>query len=344
MSSSMTQSFQIDPAELPPDPILFGSTDPMRAVWNKIKCVADNDLPVLIRGESGTGKELIARFLHTRSNRRHAPFVKVNCAAMPGGLLESELMGYEKGAFTGADKIKRGLIELAGAGTLFLDEIGDMELALQRKFLHLLQDGHYTRIGGFEELQSHARIVSATNVEMEAALGSQAFRKDLFYRIDVISLHLAPLRERREDIPQLCKYFMQKLATKFERSTQQLTPNALRLLMQWSWPGNIRELENWIARVVILGGEQVPIEELHGQIESAREMDDMTPNIGRLKGATWAAAQAEILKALQANHGNRAKTAKDLKMSYRSLLYKLREAEVYSQDRDRDGLPPLTGK
>ena len=343
MSFSTTQSFHIDPADLPPDLVLFGNTDSMRAVWNKINCVADNDLPVLIRGESGTGKELIARFLHVHSNRRHAPFVKVNCAAMPGGLLESELMGYEKGAFTGADEIKRGLIELAGAGTLFLDEIGDMVLSLQRKILHLLQDGHYTRIGGFEELQSHARIISATNVEMEAALGSQSFRKDLFYRIDVISLHLVPLRKRRQDIPQLCEYFMQKLAAKFGKSARQLTPDALRLLMQWSWPGNIRELENWIARIVILGGEQVPIEELNGQITLAREMDEMRPGIGRLKEATWAAAKEEILKVLQANHGNRAKTAKDLKMSYRSLLYKLGEADAHSRKKERRGQPPQTG-
>ncbi len=340
MLSSMTQSFQIDPAELPPEAILFGSTDAMREVWNKIRCVEDNDLPVLIRGESGTGKELIARFLHTHSNRREAPFVKVNCAAMPAGLIESELMGYEKGSFTGADEIKRGLIELADCGTLFLDEIGDMELTLQRKILHLLQDGHYTRIGGFEELQSHARIVSATNVEIEAAVGTQSFRKDLFYRIDVISLRLAPLRERKKDIPHLCEYFMQKLAAKFGRSARQLTPDALRLLKQWSWPGNMRELENWIARVVILGGEEVPSEELASQMALARGSNFMRPRIGHLKEATSAAARETILKTLQANHGNRRKTAADLNMSYRSLLNKLHEAEVHFGKKCK-GLPHL---
>lgn len=282
MPSSLTQSFQIDAADLPPETILFGCTDAMREVWVKINCVLDNDLPVLIRGESGTGKELIARFLHTHSNRRNAPFVKLNCAAKPAGLLEIELMGYEKGAFTGADEIKRGLVELADAGTLFLDEIGDMESGLQRKVLHLLQDGHYSRIGGFEERQSRARVISATNIEMEEEVRARAFRKDLFYRIDVFDLHLLPLRERKEDIPQLCEYFIQKLASKFGKSAQKLTPATLYLLMQWSWPGNMRELENWIARVIILGSEEAPSQELSCQMALAHTENNAEPRIGRL--------------------------------------------------------------
>lgn len=347
MPSSMMQSFQIDAADLPPEDILFGCTAAMRDVWGKINCVLDNDLPVLIRGESGTGKELIAQFLHTHSNRRNAPFVKLNCAAMPAGLLESELMGYEKGAITGADEIKRGLVELADAGTLFLDEIGDMELALQRKVLHLLQDGHYSRIGGFEERQSRARVISATNIDMEAEVGAHAFRKDLYYRIEVISLRLLPLRERKKDIPQLCGYFIQKLSRRFGKSAPQLTPATLYLLMQWSWPGNMRELENWIARVIILGSEEAPSQELGSQVALAHTAINLPPRISRLKEvsreAASAAARDIILRVLQANHGNRRKAAEELNISYRSLLYKLREVNVHPRRKKHEGLPPLHG-
>jgi two-component system response regulator AtoC len=346
MSIDLAHSFRIDPADLPSEAVIFGSTAAMRDVQNKIERMLSSDLPVLIRGESGTGKELVAKFLHSRSNRSEAPFVKLNCAAIPVHLLESELLGYEKGSFTGANDTKRGLVELADGGTLFLDEIGDMEWALQTKLLHLLQDGHYARIGGHEERQASARVICATNSDLNAAVAKRAFREDLFYRIDVISLHLSPLRERKEDIPQLCEYLMQKLAKKLGRKAERLTPTALHLLKQWSWPGNMRELENWIVRVLVLGGEEALGEELSRQAALTNTMDNRQPRVGHLKEASRqaasTAARAVILKVLQANHWNRRKTAEELNMSYRSLLYKLRDAGVPQRRRCNKELPLIS--
>jgi two-component system response regulator AtoC len=328
----VAHSFRIDPTDLPSESVIFGSTSAMREIQYKIERTLNSDLPVLIRGESGTGKELIAKYLHSRSRRSEAPFVKLNCAAIPIGLLESELLGYEKGAFTGASDTKRGLVEIASSGTLFLDEIGDMDWGLQTKLLHLLQDGHYARIGAREERQANARIICATNCDLYAAVAKHTFREDLFYRIDVIGLHLQPLRERREDIPQLAEYCMQKLARRYGRKPEQLTPTVLHLLKQWDWPGNMRELENWIVCVLILGSEQALSEELKRRVALSMHADNQQPHTCHLKEAsrqaTSMAARALILKVLQDNHWNRRKTAADLNMSYRSLLYKLREAGV----------------
>lgn len=346
MSVDLAQSFCIDSSDLPSDAVIFGSTAAMREVRGKVDCILDNDLPVLIQGESGTGKELLARFLHTHSNRREAPFVKVNCAAIPVSLLESELLGYERGAFTGANETKRGLVEIAGTGTLFLDEIGEMDWAMQTKLLHLLQGGHYSRLGGSESRVARVRVVCATNIDLEAAVQGHTFREDLFYRIDVICLRLSPLRERREDIPQICDYFLQKLSRKFRKREPQLSPSALHLLKQWTWPGNLRELENWIARVVILGSEEALAEELNRQVALTNNMDGFPPRIGHLKEAsrqaTSAAARAVILKVLQSNGWSRRKTAEELNMSYRSLLYKLRDANVPHRRRSHKGFPPIT--
>jgi two-component system response regulator AtoC len=345
MSAELVQSFQIDPADLPSEEIIFGGTAAMQEVRGQIDRVLDNDLPILIRGESGTGKEVVARFLHTRSCRRDTAFIKVNCAAIPVALLESELLGYERGAFTGADQSKRGFVEMAAGGTLFLDEIGDMEWSLQTKLLQLLQDGQYARIGGREERKARMRVICATNTDLETAVERRTFRQDLFYRIDVINLHLPPLRERREDIPQLCEHFMQKLARKFGRSAPPLTENALHLLTQWHWPGNLRELENWIGRVIILGGEEALDAELGRQVAVAHPANNGQIRNGSLKEtsrqAASEAAQAAILKALQANHWNRRKTAAELNMSYRSLLYKLRDAGVPQRRRSHKGHPPI---
>lgn len=342
MSADLAQRLRIEPAELPCEAVIFGSTAGMREVRGKINRVLDNDLPILIRGENGTGKELVARFLHVRSDRRDAPFVKVNCAAVPGGLLESELLGYEEGAFNGATEAKRGLVEIAEGGTLFLDEIGEMQWSSQTKLLHLLQDGLYARIGGREERQARLRVVCATNRDLEAAVEDRVFRRDLLYRIDVIGMHLLPLRERKDDIPQLCEYFMRTLSQKFGKSAPRLTPTALHLLKQWNWPGNLRELENWIARAIILGGEEALGAELKRQEALASNGADRQPRIGHFKEtsreAASAAARAVILQVLQANHWNRRKTAEELKMSYRSLLYKLRDAGVPQRRRSHKGL------
>ncbi len=345
MPTDLSPSFRIDPSELPEDTVIFGGTPAMREIRSKIDCILSSDLPVLIQGESGTGKEVVARFLHTRSNRCDAPFVKLNCAAIPANLLESELFGYEKGSFTGAMEARTGLVEIADDGTLFLDEIGDMSWELQGKILRLLQDGTYARIGGREERRGRIRVICATNIDLQGAVGRGAFREDLFYRIDVVSLRLSPLRDRKNDIPQLCEYLLKKLARQFRRSAPQLNPATMHLLMQWNWPGNLRELENWIARTIILGDDEALGSELRRQVEMAGALARRQPRIGSLKDvsrrATSAATNAMILKVLQTNHWNRRKTAEELNMSYRSLLYKLREVGLPQRRRSHRGLPPV---
>jgi two-component system, NtrC family, response regulator AtoC len=344
MSPHLDQSLCIDPADLPGEAVIFGRTAGMREIRSKIDCVLTSDLPVLIQGESGTGKEIIARFLHIRSNRRDAPFVKVNCAAVPSNLLENELFGHEMGSFTGAREDRPGLVEIADTGTLFLDEIGDMHLNLQGKLLRLLQDGSYSRIGGQAERFGRMRVICATNINLQQAVEAGTFREDLFYRIDVVSLRLLALRERKRDIPQLCDYLLQKLSRQFRRNVPQLNPSTLHLLQQWDWPGNLRELENWIARAIILGDDEALGAELRRQVTLTSGLTFRPHRVGSLKEvsrrATSAATKAVILRALQANHWNRRKTAEELKMSYRSLLYKLREAGLPQRRRGHRGLPP----
>lgn len=335
--SELTMNFRIDPSELPSDDIIFGSTPAMQDVRNTIARVCDTDLSVLIRGETGTGKEIVARRLHARSRFQDAPFVKLNCAAVPVDLLESELLGYEKGAFTGANESKPGLVEIANGGTLFLDEIGDMAASLQSKLLHLLQDGRYTRIGGREDRRAQVRIICATNCDLETAVKARTFRSDLFYRIDVIGLRLSPLRERKQDIPQLCQHFLEKLAKKYGRRVSPLTETTLHLLSQWAWPGNIRELENWIMRDLVFGVHEALSAELTRQVAVASNATKAQTWGSHLKDASRqsarAAEQAIILNRLEANHWNRRRTSKDLNMSYRSLLYKLRDVGVPSRRR-----------
>ena len=333
-------SFRIHPGDLPSEQVIFGSSDAMQEVRRKIDRVCNTDYPVLIRGESGTGKEVITRYLHSRSHLSDAPFVKLNCAAIPVHLLESELLGHERGAFTGANDTKPGLVEIANGGTLFLDEIGDMDSTLQSKLLHLLQDGAYCRVGGREELRARVRIICATNRDLEAAIEARSFRQDLFYRIDVVGLQLSPLRERKQDIPQLCEHFLLKLGKKFNRTVPSLSTMTLHLLKQWNWPGNLRELENWVARYMILGTDQALSAELNRQVSFAHSPSGRPVESMHLKEASRQAAitteRAVILKVLQANHWNRRKTALELNMSYRSLLYKLRDAGVPPRRKVKD--------
>ncbi len=344
MPTELKQSFRIDPAELPGEAVIFGGTPAMREVRNKIDSILSSDLPVLIQGETGTGKEVVARFLHTRSSRREAPFVKLNCAATPANLLETELFGFEKGSFAGASENRPGLVEIADGGTLFLNEIGDIGLELQGKLLRLLRDGSYTRIGGSEKRTGRVRVVCATNFHLLEAVETGAFREDLFYRIDVVSLRLLPLRDRKTDIPQLCEYLLQKLSRQFQRSIPRLHPITLDLLKQWDWPGNLRELENWIARAIILGDDEAPGAELRRQLEKPNGFADRRPRLGSVKVAahrtTSVVTSALILKALQANRWNRRKTAEELNMSYRALLYKLRDVGLPQRRRSQRGRRP----
>ena len=344
MHSDRNHSHQINPAELPCEAVIFGGTPKMRDIRGKIEGVLATNLPVLIQGESGTGKEVIARFLHVRSKASEAPFVKLNCAAIPAGLLESELFGYEKGSFTGAHGDRRGLIEMAEGGTLFLDEIGDLPPNLQAKLLQILEDGSYSRIGGMETRTAQVRMVCASNTDLKAAVEAGKFREDLYYRLEVVSLWLSALRDRKSDIPDLSRYFLERLSSRFQRPAPTLGAATLQLLQEWTWPGNIRELENWISRAIILGDDVSIGADLRRQVAIRSALGAQVRRTGSLKEVTRrvtsAASTSMILKVLEANRWNRRKTADELRMSYRSLLYKLREAGAPQRRRSHRSSPP----
>lgn len=328
--STLVQSL----GEMPPDSIIFGKSDGMQALRQRLDKVASANVPVLINGESGTGKDIIARMIHSHSPWRTGPYVKVNCPAIPGTLLESELFGYEKGAFTGAYGTKPGRVEMAHRGTLFLDEISELDMSLQSKLLQLLQDGQFCRIGAQEDKKVEVRIVCATNRLLEQEIENGTFRQDLYYRINVVNLHMPALRERRTDIEDLANYFLEYYNRKFNCRARALSPDLMGVLQKYHWPGNIRELENLIKRYVILGSEEVITTDL-----VAKEPEYFTPEINfdgpiSLKKVTRQATRELerkiILKVLQAHHWNRKQAARTLSISYRALLYKIRDA----------GLPP----
>src|SRR5436309_1327917 len=260
--------------EFPPEAVIFGHSEIMQALRQRLDKVASANVPVLIQGESGTGKDIIARMIHGLSPWRNGPFVKVNCPAIPGTLLESELFGYERGAFTGAYGSKPGRVELAHRGSLFLDEISELDLALQSKLLQLLQDGQFCRIGAQEDKKVEVRIVCATNRHLEQEIESGTFRQDLFYRINVVNLHLPPLRERRGDIQDLATYFLEYYNRKYNCRARALSSDLMSALQKYHWPGNIRELENLIKRYVILGNEEVISSDL-----VVREQEFFNPDI-----------------------------------------------------------------
>jgi two-component system response regulator AtoC len=240
----------------------WANSDVMRAVASIVDRVADNDVTVLIRGESGVGKELVARAIHDRSNRRARPFVKVNCAAVPDDLLESELFGHEKGAFTGAASLRVGKFEHADGGTLMLDEIGEMKPQMQGKLLHVLQDGEFNRLGSNKRVSADVRVVAATNRDLEGMLTRSEFREDLYYRLKVIEIFVPPLRDRADEIPQLIEFFKAKYSKRYNRREPTLSPTLLDTLATYSWPGNVRELENVMKRYVILQDETLLMREL----------------------------------------------------------------------------------
>ncbi len=320
--------------EFPPEATVFGKSDTMRLLRERLAKVATANVPVLIQGESGTGKDIIARMIHGLSPWRTGPYVKVNCPAIPGTLLESELFGYEKGAFTGAYGSKPGRVEMAHRGTLFLDEISELDPALQSKLLQLLQDGQFCRIGAQEDKKVEVRVVCATNRQLETEIENGTFRQDLFYRINVVNLQMPPLRERRADIEDLVHYFLEYYNRKYNCRARALSSEMLSVLQKYHWPGNIRELENLIKRYVILGNEEGIANDL-----VARPPEYSVPELNfdgpiSLKKITRQATRElerkVILKVLQVNHWNRKKAARALGISYRALLYKIREA----------GLPP----
>ncbi len=334
-AAEVDSSLAVPVSNLPPDEVVFGQSRPMQAAREKVRKVAGTNIPVLIQGESGTGKEILAQILHVGAPWLDGPFVKVNCPAIPSALLESELFGYERGAFTGAYGTKPGRVEMAHRGTLFLDEIGELDLGLQAKLLQLLQDGQFCRIGAQEDKRVEARVVCATNRPLEREIEAGRFRQDLFYRINVVNLHLPPLRERREDIPLLVEHFLGVYGESFQMPAQPLSAGLTERLKKFHWPGNIRQLENLIKRYVILGSEEAISSEIDGQAPSYFDPDIPLDGTISLKKITREAVQELerriILKALQAHHWNRKRAARTLRISYRALLYKIRQAGLPSR-------------
>src|SRR3954453_656401 len=332
--SSLVQSL----GEIPPDSVVFGRSSIMQTVREKLDKVASANVPVLIQGESGTGKDIIARMIHGFSPWKSGPYVKVNCPAIPGTLLESELFGYEKGAFTGAYGSKPGRVELAHRGTLFLDEISELDMSLQSKLLQLLQDGQFCRIGAQADKKVEVRIVCATNRKLEEEIENGNFRQDLYYRINVVNLFMPPLRERRSDIGGLVNYFLEYYNRKYNCKARPLSSELMEVLQKYHWPGNIRELENLVKRYVILGSEEVISSDLQPRendfIASDINLDGPISLKKLTRQATRALERKIILKVLHNHHWNRKQAARTLNISYRALLYKIRDA----------GLPPNRAK
>jgi two-component system, NtrC family, response regulator AtoC len=318
---------------LPPEDVIFGRSSAMQQVRRLATRICATNVPVLLSGNGGTGKEVLARWIHARSPWSNGQFVKVNCAAIPGALLESELFGYEKGAFTGAHASKPGRVELAHNGTLFLDEIADLDLGLQSKLLQFLQDGRFSRIGGESERVVQARLICATSKNLEDEIDLRRFRADLYYRINVVRLQLPRLNERGEDIPMMAEYFRAQFQEKFSKQSEPLSPGMLNYLQKLDWPGNIRELSNGIARHVLIGAEakivQGPVNERQAR-ESSRDVR-IVPLKQLAREAVREKEKRFIFEALQANQWNRRRAAQALKISYRALIYKIRDAGLFAR-------------
>lgn len=319
----------------------FMSVNPeMRELQRMVSEIGWSEVPVLIQGETGSGKEVLARELHSQSPRAHKPFVKLNCAALPSELIESELFGYERGSFTGAFQRKAGMFEMADGGTILLDEIGDMEVRLQAKLLHVLQDREFQRIGGKETIKVDVRVIAASHRDLEAAIGDGEFREDLYYRLNVVSLHVPPLRDRSEDIVPLAEFLMKRHAIKgFE--LPMIPPDLKQALKNYHWPGNVRELENTVRKLIVLRDPGIITRELNGRIHrrhvgpepALRVPAPMSPADAPtgLEVVTKANQQAEIeaiMAALHSTRWNRKQAAALLGIDYKALLYKMKKFGV----------------
>jgi DNA-binding NtrC family response regulator len=302
---------------------MIGKSPAMKAIFDKIAKTAPTQGRVLITGENGTGKELVARAIHDHSRRVEGPFIKLNCAAIPAELIESELFGHEKGAFTGAMAQRRGKFELADGGTLFLDEVGDMNPSAQAKVLRVLQEGELERVGGHETLKVDVRVIAATNKDLSAEIAAARFREDLYYRLAVVPIELPPLRARRDDVPALVEFFRDSVCAANDRRQKKIVPAAMTLLMQHDWPGNVRELKNVVERIVILTGD--------AEVVTEADVQDALPLVKKVRGGfargtpfkdLVAGAERDIiLAALDANEHHVSNTARELQLE-RSHLYK----------------------
>ncbi len=303
---------------------IIGTSGPMRSVYEQISQVARTNTTVLIRGESGTGKELIAHAIHYNSARARRPFVKVSCGALPDTLIESELFGYEKGAFTGAESRKKGRFELAEGGTLFLDEIGDINLATQVKLLRVLQEREFERLGGTESIKSNVRLIAATNKSLEDAIAEGAFRADLHYRLNVFAIFVPPLRERRTDIMLLAEHFLEKYSSEHGKQIKRISTPAIDMFMSYHWPGNVRELENTIERsVLVCEGNVIHGHHLPPTLQTA-EATGTTPSLP-LAEAVQSYEKDLIVDALKMTRGNRARAAAMLQSTERIIRYKVKQ-------------------
>jgi Nif-specific regulatory protein len=306
---------------------IIGSSGPVRQMYEQMAQVAATNTTVLIRGESGTGKELIAHAIHYNSPRANKPFVKVSCAALPDSLIESELFGYEKGAFTGAESRKKGRFELAEGGTLFLDEIGDINLTTQVKLLRVLQEREFERLGSTETIKVNVRLLAATNKDMERAIAAGTFREDLYYRLNVFSIFVPPLRERKADLLLLVDHFLEKFSHEHRKSIKRISTPAIDMLMSYHWPGNVRELENTLERAVLMCDGQV----VHGHhLPPSLQTAEASGTVTRVSlGDAVAGFEKDLIQdALKTTRGNRAKAARLLDTTERVLNYKVRKYSI----------------
>jgi|SRR5579875_1135931 len=332
--------------QLTEDLSFLAASPQMLKIRQQILQIAPVDVPVFISGESGVGKEVVARMIHLRSSRRHQVFVKVNCAALPGELLESELFGFEQGAFTGAVKTKPGKFELANKGTIFLDEIAEMPPHLQAKLLHVLQDNHFSRLGARGSIQVDVRVLAATNVQVQEAMRAGKFREDLYYRLSVLSLHVPPLRERTDEIPMLFRHFLSKYSEKFQKTVSEPPVHVIEAAMRYSWPGNLRELENFVKRYVILEDSAGSLRELLEMTEAQQKVmprEEPAPREQGLKALVRSlkdeAEMEAIADALEKTNWCRKDAAKILGISYKALLYKMRQFNLDAGRRTRNSAP-----
>lgn len=312
------------------DDLFFLAASPaMKQIRAQAALIAKVDVPVLLLGESGVGKEILARLIHKMSVRAHRSMVKVNCAALPADLLESELFGYEAGAFTGANKSKPGKFELANKGTILLDEIGEMSAGLQAKLLHVLQDGSYSRLGGRANITADARVLAATNIDVQKAMAERRLREDLYYRLNAFTLTVPPLRERREEIPILLRYYMNSLARQFEKNPLPVSDRLVQECLRYHWPGNLRELCNVVKRFLVLEDENLLIEEMQIRSKEGEEAGTPASARGGLKALVRSlkddAEAKEIQRALEDSNWNRKLAAAQLNISYKALLYKIKQ-------------------
>jgi DNA-binding NtrC family response regulator len=321
---------------------ILGHHPLMEEVFHMIKKVAPSQATVLIMGESGTGKELVARALHAHSQRAERPFQALNCAAVPETLIESELFGHEKGAFTGAQAKQIGLFEAADGGTLFLDEIGDLSLPLQAKLLRVLQEKEIRRIGGREDIKVDVRVVAATNRKLAAAIKHGAFREDLFYRLNVVSIHLPALRDRMTDVPELVEHFLNKYAASSGKATKGVTNGAVRLLMEYPWPGNVRELESVIERAVLLcDSDLLDVDDLPAEVRSRTTVLDRMDFDLPSEGFSLEDFERKLLEtAMARSNGVIAKAAKMLGLTYKTMQYRLEKFQIGRGSAGSRDVPP----